>query len=104
MKETEEFYVKVFDPANKIYIPDNNNDTIHARFLRIKKEIASIETKPPTNLSPLKKGEPDKNFKKPTFCRYNKIVVSDVDNDKNKFDLTLYGSVTTKNITEYETL
>nr|WP_294931369.1 hypothetical protein [uncultured Flavobacterium sp.] len=104
IKETEEFYVKVFDPVIKTYISDGNNDTIHARFLRINKKIASIEIKPPTNLSPLKIGEPEKNFKTPTFCRYNKIVVNDTDNDKNKFDLTLYDSVTTKNVLEYETI
>jgi len=70
MKETEEFYVKVFDPANKIYITDNNNDTIHARFLRINKKITSQEIKPPTNLSPLKTGESEKSKERFDFCKF----------------------------------
>jgi hypothetical protein len=39
MKETEEFYVKVFDPAHKLYIPNDKNETIHASFLKINKKI-----------------------------------------------------------------
>jgi outer membrane protein OmpA-like peptidoglycan-associated protein len=75
MKETEEFYVKVFDPANKIYITDNNNDTIHARFLRIKKKAVPQEIKPPTNLSPLKIGQPDKNATRFEPCKFETITI-----------------------------
>lgn len=77
MKETEEFYVKVFDPANKIYITDNNNDTIHARFLRIKKKAVPQEIKPPTNLSPLKIGQPDKNATRFEPCKFETITITD---------------------------
>jgi outer membrane protein OmpA-like peptidoglycan-associated protein len=75
MKESEEFYVKVFDPANKIYITDNNNDTIHARFLRIKKKAVPQEIKPPTNMSPLKTGEPDKNATRFEPCKFETITI-----------------------------
>lgn len=78
IKETEEFFVKVFDPANNIYITDYNNDTIHARFLRIRKKIVSQEIKPPTNLSPLKKGEPDKSTKRYELCRFKTITITEI--------------------------
>ncbi|MBE0390786.1 OmpA family protein [Flavobacterium sp. PL002] len=79
MKETEEFFVKVFDPAKKTYIPDNNKDTIHARFLRIEKKITSKEIKPSTNLSPLKTGEADKNYKNYHSCKYRALNIDDID-------------------------
>jgi outer membrane protein OmpA-like peptidoglycan-associated protein len=75
MKETEEFYVKVFDPANRAYITDNNNDTIHARFLRIKNKTVPQEIKPPTNMSPLKTGEPDKNAARFDPCKFETISI-----------------------------
>ncbi|NRS87182.1 outer membrane protein OmpA-like peptidoglycan-associated protein [Flavobacterium sp. 7E] len=77
MKETEEFFVKVFDPAKKTYIPDNNKDTIHARFLRIEKKITSKEIKPSTNLSPLKTGEPNKNATRYELCKFEKIIITE---------------------------
>ncbi|TDW50122.1 hypothetical protein EV144_102557 [Flavobacterium sp. 270] len=81
-KEVEEFYVQVFDPVNRTYITDNNNDTEHARFLRVKNNIASMEVKPPVNLSPLKVGEPDKNYMSYKYCKYTTIKM----NDKLLFD------------------
>lgn len=77
MNETEEFFVKVFDPANKIYITDNSNDTIHARFLRINKKIVSQEIKPPTNLSLLKTGDPDKSKERYELCRFETIEITE---------------------------
>ncbi|MEA9413735.1 hypothetical protein [Flavobacterium sp. PL02] len=81
-KELEEFYVKVFDPADRLYITDSNNDTEHARFLRVKDKIASRVVKPSTSLSPLKIGEPDKNFMSYHYCKYTSIKM----NDKLLFD------------------
>ncbi|MBF7092008.1 hypothetical protein IUY40_10705 [Flavobacterium sp. ALJ2] len=81
-KELEEFYVKVFDPADRLYITDNTNDTAHARFLRVKDKIASITIKPSKSLSLLKIGEPDKNFVSYHYCKYTFIKM----NDKLFFD------------------
>ncbi|MDX6181062.1 OmpA family protein [Flavobacterium sp. Fl-77] len=75
IKETEEFYVKVFDPAHKLYISNAKNETGHARFLKINKKIVSQETKPPTNLSPLKTGEPDKNAARFEPCKFETITI-----------------------------
>jgi hypothetical protein len=104
IKEDEEFFVKIKDPSTGKYIADSNHDTILAKFLKIKKKIVSREVKPPTNLTPLKVGKPDKNCKSPVPCRYNKITVSDIDSDKNKFDSILYDAVKNKSILTYETL
>jgi len=75
IKETEEFYVKVFDPAIKHYIPNGQNETKHASFLKINKKIVSQTAKPPTNLSPLKTGEPDKNATRFEPCKFETITI-----------------------------
>ncbi|HSD07018.1 OmpA family protein [Flavobacterium sp.] len=79
VKETEEFYVKVFHPANKIYITDSDNDTEHARFLRINRKIISKEIKPSTNQSPLKTGKPDINAERYESCKFDTIKITDED-------------------------
>jgi outer membrane protein OmpA-like peptidoglycan-associated protein len=61
MKETEQFYIKVKDPTTGKYIVNNKQQTEHAKFLQIKKKIASPDIKTPTNLTPLKVGKPDAN-------------------------------------------
>ncbi|WP_456311753.1 OmpA family protein [Pseudomonas shirazensis] len=77
IKETEEFYVKVFDPAVKLYIPNDKHETVHAKFLKINKKIVSKEIKPPTNLSPLKTGEPNKNAARFEPCKFETITIID---------------------------
>lgn len=78
IKETEEFYVKVFDPAKKVYITDSKNDTEHGRFLRINKKIFSTVIKPPTNLSPLKTGKPDESKERFDFCKFETIGITEI--------------------------
>lgn len=77
LKETEEFYVKVFDPSNNLYIPNSKKETKHACYLKIIKKIASKEIKPPTNLSPLKTGEPLKNKERSELCRFEMINITE---------------------------
>lgn len=81
-QELEEFYIQVFDPVNRTYIKDNNNDAAHARFLRVQNKIASMVVKPPVNLSPLKTGAPATNYISYNFCKYTNIKM----NDKFLFD------------------
>ena len=81
-QEIEELYVQVFDPVNRTYIKDNNNDAAHARFLRVRNKIASMVVKPPVNLSPLKTGAPATNYISYNFCKYTNIKM----NDKILFD------------------
>jgi len=76
VKENEEFYVKVFDPAINLYITNNKNETIHARYLKINKKVVSKEVKPPTNLSPLKTGEPEENKERFELCRFETITIT----------------------------
>jgi hypothetical protein len=83
-QEVEEFYVQIFDPVNKLYIKDSNHDIEHARFLRIKNKIASMQVNPPVNLSPLKTGRPATNYMSYHFCKYTFIKM----NDKFLFDET----------------
>jgi len=77
IKETEEFYVKVFDPAIKLYIPNAKEETKHACYLKINKKVASQEVKTPTNISPLKTGEPDKNKERHELCRFEIIEITE---------------------------
>ncbi len=77
IKQTEEFYVKIYDPAAKVYITDEKGLTDHATFLRINKKIVSKEIKPPTNLSPLKTGEPDKNEARFELCKFETISITE---------------------------
>jgi hypothetical protein len=88
----DQFYVKVYDPANRRYITDSNKDTEHARFLRIKNKVTSTVTKTPSNLTPLKIGQADKNHQSYGFCKYitikqnQKLVFDEADlrNGKKK--------------------
>jgi len=60
-----------------LYIPNDKHEIGHARFLKINKKIVSHETKPPTNLSPLKTGEPDKNATRFEPCKFETITIID---------------------------
>lgn len=75
IKDVEQFYVKIKNPGTKKYISNRNNETIHARFLKIKKKVASTVSKPPTNLTPLKVGELDKYLKNAGHCRFKEISI-----------------------------
>lgn len=77
LKETEDFYVKVFDPSNNLYIPNDKKETKHACYLKINKKIASKEIKTPTNLSPLKTGEPGKDKERHELCRFETINITE---------------------------
>ncbi|MEO8237036.1 MAG: OmpA family protein [Flavobacterium sp.] len=77
IKETEEFYVKIYDPIAKLYITDEKNLKDHATFLRINKKIVSHEVKPPKNLSPLKTGEPDTNKERHELCKFETISITE---------------------------
>lgn len=77
IKQTEEFYIKIYDPVAKVYITDEKGLTDHATFLRINKKIVSQEIKPPTNLSPLKTGEPDKNEARFELCKFETISITE---------------------------
>ncbi|UPZ17819.1 OmpA family protein [Flavobacterium humidisoli] len=77
IKQTEEFYVKIYDPTAKVYITDEKGLTDHATFLRINKKIVSKEIKPPTNLSPLKTGEPDKDEARFELCKFETISITE---------------------------
>jgi len=85
-QEIEELYVQVFDPVNRTYIKDNNNDAAHARFLRVRNKIASMVVKPPVNLSPLKTGAPATNYVRYDHCKYIKITQLYKEKEKIIFD------------------
>ena len=101
IKETEEFYIKVFDPANRLYITDEKyKDTEHARFLRINKKIVSQEIKPPTNSSPLKTGKPEKTKERFELCRFQSISITE---DKKTPTLIFDNGENLKNVSNPKT-
>ena len=77
IKETEQFYVKIYDPVAKVYITDEKNLEDHATFLRIKKQTVSHEVKPPANLSPLKNGAPETNKVRHELCKFETISLTE---------------------------
>jgi outer membrane protein OmpA-like peptidoglycan-associated protein len=77
IKETEEFYVKIYDPVAKVYITDEKGLIDHATFLRINKKVVSHQVTPPTSLSPLKTGEPDKNKERYELCKFETITITE---------------------------
>ncbi|MDI9309582.1 MAG: hypothetical protein QM535_05155 [Limnohabitans sp.] len=72
--DIEKFYVKVKHRGQ--YITDGK-DTIHARFLRIKREIVSTAIEAPKNLTPTKVGKVEVNLKSGKICKYTKIEADD---------------------------
>lgn len=58
-KDVEEIYIKVKTADGK-YVADNNKDTIHARYLRIKNKISKIKVEQSIYNSPVKIGDTDK--------------------------------------------
>ncbi|WP_427873954.1 OmpA family protein [Flavobacterium sp. MMS24-S5] len=80
----ELFYVKVYDPVSKTYIVDDKNDTEHARFLRMKRDVVSQQIKPPTNLSPLKTGEPAKSTERFEPCKFETITIVEEKKENGK--------------------
>ncbi|MDQ8011023.1 MAG: OmpA family protein [Flavobacterium nitrogenifigens] len=77
LQETEEFYIKIYDPVTKTYITGEKGIIDHAKYLKIKKKVVSQEIKPPTNISPIKKGEPDKNEERYELCKFETISITE---------------------------
>lgn len=88
IKETEEFYIKIYDPIAKAYITDKDGKIDYAKYLKINKKVVSQEVKPPTNLSPLKKGEPDKNVERYELCKFETITLTDTTKEDGKIKKT----------------
>ncbi|PWN70526.1 hypothetical protein C1631_011200 [Chryseobacterium phosphatilyticum] len=82
IKDVEELYVKVKDSKGK-YIVDDNNDDIHARFLRIKNQLVAQAPKQPQNVVPTKVYMPDKNLERYEPCKFEMIKITDVTFDKD---------------------
>ncbi|MCQ9642026.1 OmpA family protein [Chryseobacterium sp. WG14] len=108
IKDVEELYVKVKDPKTGKYIVDDNNDDIHARFLRMKNELVAAAPQPPQNVVPTKIYAPDKNLARYEPCKFETIQISDIVFEKDKEvkkPITLFNKgVGVKNIAERETI
>ena len=76
IQNEEQFYIKVKN-GNGIEIADNNGDTPHARFLRIKKELLSSEIGQPENHSPAKVFQPEPNPVRYDPCKFDEIKISE---------------------------
>ncbi|WP_264552102.1 OmpA family protein [Flavobacterium sp. N2038] len=86
IKDVEQFYIKVKNPITKKYIPNSNNETIHARFLKIKKKIEPSFPKPPTNVTAFKVGEQEKYMKNAGHCNFKKIILYEDNEPVSIFD------------------
>ena len=75
IKDIEEFYVKVKDPATGNYILNDKNETAHAEFLKIKNKTEHQQPEPPKNLTPMKVGEVEASYKKYQLCKFSKITI-----------------------------
>ncbi|HEX8357744.1 MAG TPA: hypothetical protein VF610_10040 [Segetibacter sp.] len=73
----KEFYIRVVHPVTGKYIQDNNGDTAHARFLRIKDNVVSQVVEKPQNRTPVTIYEPDKNAARFELCKFEQINVTE---------------------------
>ena len=85
-KSIEKFYIKVKDPATNKYIINDRDETAHAEFLRIKDKLVPQVPQPPQNLTPLKVGEAEANYKKYQLCKFPKIVIYEDNEPVTIFD------------------
>jgi hypothetical protein len=86
-KDEEQFYVKVKTNWGS-YVSDGK-DTMHARFLRIKKKQVTKAVEPSTNNTPLKIGDAEKNFLNYNSCRYDKVVAKYSKGEEN-FEIKIF--------------
>ncbi|WP_170164607.1 OmpA family protein [Sinomicrobium pectinilyticum] len=83
IQEEEKFYIKVKNGRGQ-YIIDNNNDDIHARFLRIKNELVSNEPERPKNLTPVRIGKPQLNMERYEPCKFETISITETEEKDGK--------------------
>ncbi|MGS2762169.1 OmpA family protein [Sinomicrobium sp. M5D2P9] len=83
IQEEEKFYIKVKNGRGQ-YIIDDNNDDIHARFLRIKNELVSNEPERPKNLTPVRIGKPQLNMERYEPCKFETISITEVEEKNGK--------------------
>ena len=79
-KDVEEFYIKVKNSKGQ-YISDGK-DTIHARFLKLKKVQTTKAVEPSTNNTAVKTGESSVSAVHYEHCTFDSITV--IDNKKSK--------------------
>ncbi len=104
-RETENFYVKLKNPATNSYVPDGNSNFV-SPYGMIMTNSQNYLYSPllPTNQTALKVGSVTVNYDKLYTCRYDKLVVSDSDSNKDKFDIEIYDVKKNKTIPIYETI
>lgn len=74
--DVNKFYVKVRD--GRKYIPDNNGDYIHARYLKAKKVVPiKTDIEILNNNAPVKVGENGKKVDNPSTCRFKVLKISE---------------------------
>lgn len=77
IQNEEQFYIKVKNTQGR-YIVDNNNDTAHARFLRIKKELISARIEEPENHTPAVVNQPTPDPTRYDPCKFDKISITEI--------------------------
>ncbi|WP_392420413.1 hypothetical protein ACF3OE_03665 [Capnocytophaga canis] len=74
-KNEQKFYIKVKTIKGE-YVTDGK-DAVHARYLRIKNNVVSKKIEAPTNITPVKVGQVDKNIKRYELCKFDKISIKE---------------------------
>lgn len=104
-QETENFYVKLKNPISGSYVPDGNSNFISPYGqIGATSQFFTYAPQAPSNQTPLKVGSVKVNYDKLYTCRYDKLIISDTDTNKDKFDIEVYDVKKNKTIPKYDTL
>ncbi|WP_310556419.1 hypothetical protein [Flavobacterium sp.] len=103
LQPTESFYVKIKHPNTGNYVPDISNNEKHTT-IQVSNGFAMPSFLSPTNITPYKIGKPNVNHNNASPCRYDKLIITDKDSNKDVFETEIYDAVKNKNILIYETI
>lgn len=104
-QETENFYVKLKNPISGSYVPDGNSNFISPYGqIGATSQFFTYAPQAPSNQTPLKVGSVKVNYDKLYTCRYDKLVISDTDSNKDKYEIEVYDVKKNKTIPVYETI
>ncbi|AXT60400.1 OmpA family protein [Aquimarina sp. AD10] len=74
-RDQQEFYIQVKDGGGNLVF-DEHDDDVHARYLRIDKEMARNVAEPSTNITPTKIYQPEVNAERFEPCKFEEIQIT----------------------------
>jgi hypothetical protein len=100
----ESFYVKIKNPNTGHYVHDGNKNEKLASFLQVSNAFVLPSFLAPTSIVPSKVGQVNSNYTNHAPCRYDKIIITDKDSNKDHFDVNIYDCTKNATILNYETI